>query len=277
MKKFLISGILSSLLVGTLFASDDVVATVNGDDVTTAEVNAFLKPIAKGATIDVLPPQAQEKIIEQVIEKKLLAQNAIKEGITKDEDYKKALEKLKADLALEIWMGKQFENVKVTSKDAKEFYTKEKETKFKQEEMVKARHILLKTEDEAKDIIKELDKAKDVEAKFIELAKTKSTGPSGVNGGDLGMFGKKQMVPEFSEAAFSQKPKTVSKTPVKTQFGYHVIYVEKKEKEGYFPFEMVEKQIQDYLKMEQFKELTEGKAKKLRESAKVKITLPKAK
>ena len=117
MKKFLISGILSSILVGSLFAGD-VVATVNGEDITTAEVNAFLKPIAKGATIDVLPPQAQEKIIEQVIEKKLLSQNAIKEGITKDEDYKKALEKLKADLALEVWMGKQFEAIKVSDKDA---------------------------------------------------------------------------------------------------------------------------------------------------------------
>ena len=274
MKKFLISGILSSLLVGSLFASD-VVATVNGEDITTAEVNAFLKPIAKGATIDVLPPQAQEKIIEQVIEKKLLAQNALKEGITKDKDYKKALEKLKADLALEVWMAKQFENVKVSDKDAEAFYKKERESKFKQDERVKARHILVKTEDEAKDIIKEVNKAKDKEAKFIDLAKTKSTGPSGANGGDLGFFGKKQMVPEFSDAAFSQKVKTVSKKPVKTQFGYHVIFVEKKEKAGYVPFDMVAKQVKDYLKMEQFKDLTEGKAKKLRKKAKVKITLPK--
>ena len=254
MKKFLISGILSSILVGSLFAGD-VVATVNGEDITTAEVNAFLKPIAKGATIDVLPPQAQEKIIEQVIEKKLLSQNAIKEGITKDEDYKKALEKLKADLALEVWMGKQFESIKVSDKDADAFYKKELDTKFKEEEKVKARHILVKTEDEAKAIIKELDKAKNLEEEFIKLAKEKSTGPSGANGGDLNFFTKKQMVPEFSEAAFSQKVGTVSKTPVKTQFGYHVIYVEKKEKEGYIPFDMVSNQIKDYLKMEKFKEV----------------------
>lgn len=272
MKKLLISGILSSLLAGSLFAGD-VVATVNGKDITKDDVNAFLKPIAGGATLDVIPPQAQEKIIEQVIEKKLLGEYAIKEGITKNKAYKEALEKIKGDLALEVWMGEQFKKVEISDAEAKKFYKDNKEEKFKQEESVKARHILVKTEDEAKELIKEVNKAKDKKAKFIELAKSKSTGPSGANGGDLGYFNKKQMVPEFSDAAFAQKTGTVSAKPVKTQFGYHIIYVEDKKTAGYVEYDKVAKQVQDYLKMEKFKEITEGKAKELRKKAKVKITV----
>ena len=92
---------------------------------------------------------------------------------------------------------------------------------------LEARHILVKTEKEAKDLIKTLNKSKKKEKKFIELAKTKSVGPTGPKGGYLGKFPANQMVPEFASAASSLKKKTYSQTPVKTQFGYHVIYLEK--------------------------------------------------
>ncbi len=272
MKKLLISGVLSTILVGSLFAGE-VVATVNGQDVTKEEVNAFLKPLAGGATLDVVPAQAQTKVIEQVIEKKLLAEYAMKEGTTKSKEYIDALEKIKADLALEIWMGEEFKKVKITDDDAKKFYKDNKEDKFKEEETVKARHILVKTEDEAKALIKEVNEAKDKKAKFIELAQSKSTGPSGANGGDLGFFTKKQMVPEFSEAAFSQKAGSVSEKPVKTQFGFHIIFVEEKKAAGYMDYEKVADQVKNFLKMDKFKDSTEAKAKELREKAKVEIKI----
>lgn len=88
---------------------------------------------------------------------------------------------------------------------------------------VKARHILVKTEEEAKEIIEELKNGRD----FIELAKEKSTGPSGPDGGDLGYFGKGRMVPEFEKAAFALEPGEISDV-VQTSFGYHVIKVEDK-------------------------------------------------
>ncbi|MCF8467077.1 MAG: peptidyl-prolyl cis-trans isomerase [Sneathiella sp.] len=95
---------------------------------------------------------------------------------------------------------------------------------FKPEEEVHARHILLKTEQEAKDVIKLLDDGGD----FASLAKEYSTGPSGPKGGDLGYFTKERMVPEFATPAFALNKGEYTKTPVKTQFGYHVIKVEDK-------------------------------------------------
>ena len=86
----------------------------------------------------------------------------------------------------------------------------------------KARHILVKTEDEAKAVVKQLDDGSD----FAKLAKEKSTGPSGKTGGDLGWFRPQQMVPPFSDAVAAMKKNTYTKKPVKTQFGWHVIKLE---------------------------------------------------
>jgi peptidyl-prolyl cis-trans isomerase C len=110
---------------------------------------------------------------------------------------------------------------RLTEKALQESYQKLIAETEKQSE-VHARHILVKTEQEAKDLIAELGKGGD----FIALAKKHSTGPSGANGGDLGFFRAGQMVPAFSEAAFAMEKGAVSKTPVKTQFGWHVIKVE---------------------------------------------------
>ena len=110
---------------------------------------------------------------------------------------------------------------KITEAELKAFYDKEVGSKPAEKE-VKARHILLKEEKEALDVIKELDGGAD----FAELAKKKSTGPSGPRGGDLGFFGKGQMVPAFEAAAFALDKGAYTKTPVKTQFGYHVVLVE---------------------------------------------------
>ncbi|NJO38685.1 MAG: hypothetical protein HC871_15110, partial [Rhizobiales bacterium] len=93
-------------------------------------------------------------------------------------------------------------------------------------EEVRARHILLASEDDAKAVIAELEGGAD----FSELAKEKSTGPSGPQGGDLGYFKKGQMVPEFGDAAFAMDVGSTSAAPVKTQFGFHVIKVEDKRK-----------------------------------------------
>ena len=91
-----------------------------------------------------------------------------------------------------------------------------------QGEEVKARHILVACEEDAKAIIEELKKGAD----FAKLAAEKSTGPSGTSGGDLGYFTADAMVPEFSEAAFALKPGEITEAPVQTQFGWHVIKVE---------------------------------------------------
>ncbi|MCF6173023.1 MAG: peptidylprolyl isomerase, partial [Campylobacteraceae bacterium] len=219
-----------------------------------------------------LPPATQKKVVEQAVERKLLAQNAVKSGIENEEEFKKALENIKSDLALELWMKKIFKNMSVTEKEIKDFFNKNAD-KFVKPSRAKARHILVKTQKEAQAIIDELKTLKGdaLSKKFIELAKAKSTGPSGKSGGELGWFNKRQMVKPFSDAAFALKKGTITTTPVKTQFGYHVIYLENKEIGKKATLAEVKPQIENSLKMNKFRKKVAAKAKELKKGAKVTI------
>ena len=129
----------------------------------------------------------------------------------------------------------------------------------KPEQKVSARHILVKTEEEAKAIIKELESGAD----FAELAKSNSTGPSGPKGGDLGEFGKGQMVPAFEAAAFALEPGAFTKSPVQTQFGFHVIKVEKRIDQPLPTFEQSKNQLQQLLLTEAYTESVKSGREKL--------------
>jgi parvulin-like peptidyl-prolyl isomerase len=238
-------------------------------DVTASDIAMVIRN--PRINFDALPAQTKQKILDQAIDSKLLSQKAIKSGVENTKAYKDALKNLKTDLALETWMKEQYKKAKVSDKEAKDFYDKNSD-KFVEPAQVKARHILLKTEKEAQDIIKQLKglKGKALEDKFIKLAKTKSTGPSGANGGELGWFTKKRMVPEFSEAAFALKPGQITTKPVKTQFGYHIIYVEDKKDGGKIPFDKVKDRIKAQLKVNSFQKRVQGIAKQLRKNAKIK-------
>jgi len=175
-------------------------------------------------------------------------------------NVKKAYDKQKREL----------DKIKVSDKKLKDYYNKNKD-EFIEKESVHARHILVKTEDEAKKIVSELKslKADALKDRFIALAKEKSTGPSGPNGGDLGYFAQGQMVPEFNDKVFSMKVGTISQ-PVKTQFGYHVIYLEDKKDKKTRPFAEVKTFIEQRLKMEKFKTIIQAKMKALQEKADIK-------
>jgi peptidyl-prolyl cis-trans isomerase C len=138
---------------------------------------------------------------------------------------------------------------------------------MKKEPEVRARHILVETEDEAKAVVAELKKGAD----FAELAKTKSKDPGSADGGDLGYFTKDQMVPEFSEVAFKLDKGQLS-DPVKSQFGWHVIKVEDKRERQPPEFDKVKDQLESYLVRRSQAELitklrAEGKIERVGEAA----------
>jgi parvulin-like peptidyl-prolyl isomerase len=137
---------------------------------------------------------------------------------------------------------------------------------------VHARHILVKTEAEAKAIIAELKplSGAKLQAKFEALAKEKSTGPSGPKGGDLGFFTKGQMVPAFNDKVFGMKVGTVTLSPVKTQFGYHVIYLQEKKPAATRTLAEVKPFIEQRLKMEKFKSVMKKKMDALQKTAVIK-------
>lgn len=272
MKKFLFSVCAATVLSSSVFASD-VVATVNGKSVTMDDVNAFLRTIPE-ANVDYnsLTKDVKEKVLNQIIEKQLLLEEATKEGIQNTEEYKKELERASKEIAFEVWMKKQFDKISITDEEAKKFYEANGD-KFKQPELFNARHIIVKTEAEAKKILAELKSVpKDkLEEAFAAAASKYSIDGTKQNGGKLGWFAEGRMVKEFFDATKALKKGEMSKAPVKTQFGYHLIYLVDQKPAGKVSFENAKEQIKQVLKVEKFKESIAAKGKALREKAKVEI------
>jgi len=204
-------------------ATEVVAAVVNGDKIYLDEVQDAQY---------LLPPQFRQMpfdavyglLLNSVIDRKLTAVEGRKKGLQDNEEVKKQLARIEDQLIQRAFLGKYIEE-KVTEEKVMESYKKYVDD-FKSEEEVHARHILLETEEQAQEVISELEKGKD----FAETAKSKSKGPSGANGGDLGYFTDGAMVPPFSKAAFALGKGEITKTPVQTQFGWHVIKVEDKRK-----------------------------------------------
>ncbi|WP_121627449.1 foldase protein PrsA [Poseidonibacter antarcticus] len=268
MKK-IISSLVATLAITTVtLNAADYYASVNGEKITKADVALVLQD----PRIDFakLPKSSQKQVLEQIINKKLLANLAIKNGIEKDPAYKDALSKMKKDLAFQVWQKNEITKHKPKESELTDFYNKNK-SKFVVPATLEASHILVKTEKDAKSIIKQLNSAKDKSAKFVELAKSKSVGPTGVKGGYLGKFQSNQMVPEFSAAANKLKKNTYSKTPVKTQFGYHVIYLKDKIPGKSLSFNEVKGNITQMLVGNAYNKRVKELSDKLRKTAKIVI------
>jgi len=257
-------------VMATSAVASDVLATVNGKNVTKQDAQEFLAMSGAKVQFSQLDKAQQNMIKEKLIEKELFTELAKKEGIEKDPEFIATVDKIKEGLLVNVWMKKQLDGILVSDSEAKEFYEKNKE-KFLQPAAMHASHILVKTEKEAQAIIDELKSLKgdDLKAKFIELAKAKSTGPSGPKGGDLGTFTKQQMVPEFSAAAEALNKGEITQKPVKTQFGYHVIYLEEKMPAKPVTYEQVKDKIMATLKQKQFTVKVAGMAKELKSKAKI--------
>ena len=258
----------ASLAITVAAHAATVYATVDNEEITDQDIAMIIRnPQVKFET---LPESSKIQIVNQLIEKKLLTKKALSGNIQSTAAYKEAVEKLKKDLVLEIWMQEEFKKIKVTDKEIKDYYNSNPD-QFKKGAQLKARHILLQTEDEAKEIIKELDSKKDKLNAFIEFAKTKSMGPSGTNGGDLGWFEPKQMVPEFSQATMELAKNSYTKTPVKTQYGFHVIYLEDKKDSSKIPLEEVSNNIKQMVTTNKFRETIKTISDEMRKSAKITI------
>lgn len=274
--KMVVKSMIAAALIAT-GASAAVLATVNGHNITSEEVNSVLMEGTQGR-FTTLPKEKQDELQKRVVDglimQELVYAEAKKSGITESAEYKKEyddiIQRIEKQLAAKVWQEKLLSDIKVTEKEIKAYYDTHAE-EFVQKEQVHARHILVKTEAEATKIIDELkglsgDKLK---AKFIEEAKAKSTGPSAPKGGDLGFFSQGQMVPEFNDAAFGMKVGTITEKPVKTQFGYHVIYLEEKKPETKAKFDEVSEMIEQRLKQEKFQTEMDDKMKALKDSAKI--------
>jgi peptidyl-prolyl cis-trans isomerase C len=233
-----------------------VVATVNGETLTEREVQLALDELAPGAAID---DQKREQLIGFLINVKLVAQAAKQQNVPDSQDFQDRLAFLRDKALMQTYLegvGK----TAVTEDEVRKVY-EETVKDVKPEEEVRARHILVETEDAAKKVAERIAKGED----FAAVAKEASTDPgSGAEGGDLGFFTKEQMVPEFAEAAFKLEPGKVSE-PVKSQFGWHIIKVEEKRQRPIPQLDEVRGQIEDFVR----KRAQEEAVKKLLDQAKI--------
>lgn len=235
--KYVFLTIILVLVMGmTACKSNEVVAKVNKEVITKDEL------------YQILVEQNGAQVLDSLISKKIIDQEAKKQNISISEDdlnkeldvlknnyggeaefnnaleyYGYNVEDLKKDISMNLKIKKLIEpSITITDDEIVQYFEENKDT-FNQEEQVRARHILVETEEKAKEVKVKLDAGGD----FAELAKEYSFDGSKDIGGELGFFGRGRMVPEFEEAAFSLKINEISE-PVKSQFGYHIIQVEER-------------------------------------------------
>lgn len=265
LKGLLAATALTALLAVSSVASaeDAVVATINGVDVTKSELDLAESNI--DPQLSQLPAdQKRVAALTAIVDAKLVAEKAKAEKLDQTPDFKRRAEFIIERELHNAYFKKHIVDA-VSDAEVKARYDAEL-AKMPKEEEVKARHILVKTEEEAKAIIKELDAGKD----FAELAKAKSTDPNKSDGGDLGYFRKGQMVPEFETAAFAMAKGKHSETPVKSQFGYHVILVEDKRIAPPPAFDKVKDQVKQIVMRDKYMELL----KTSKQGAKVEVLDP---
>lgn len=214
-----------------------ILATVNGKEITQKDVYVFLNELGPQVAMQFQSPDGMKRVVDELINQELLYFDAIENSFDEEETYKLALEKVKENVLKQYAFNKIISGISVTEEEISEYYNENK-MHFQTPESVRASHILVKEEDEAKKIQKEINEG----LSFEEAAKKYSTCPSKENGGDLGEFTKGQMVKEFEDAAFSIEEGKLSE-PVKTQFGYHLIKVENKKEATTSAFEEVKTQI----------------------------------
>lgn len=250
--------VLVGLMMGVAVAEEkvngddgDIVVVVNGEPITAFK---FYAEMEKQVGAQILQNMIIESLIMQEVERlKLSITDAdiaqqlemLRMQFPNEQSFQYALmgmsqENLYAQLKIQAALWKLgTRNVKVTEEEMKQYYEENKDD-YKEPETVRARHILVKTEEEAKKIIEALDAGED----FAELAKAHSLGGTKDRGGDLGYFSYEEMVPEFSAAAFALEVGQYTKEPVQTQFGYHVIKLEERNEEKQYTLEEVKDSVQ---------------------------------
>ena len=266
MKNRLAATVLSALaLSASLFAPPAAqaqnVAVVNGKAVPKARVDALMVQITKQAAArnQQLPPDIDRLVRDKVVLDEIFIQEAEKRGLAASADYKLQMDIARQNILVAALLADYEKKNPVSDADIRAEYDKFKAQSSGTE--YRARHILVEKEDDAKALITQIKAG----AKFEDLAKKNSKDPgSGENGGDLDFAAASAYVPEFSQAMVKLKKGEMTETPVKTQFGYHIIKLEDTREAQFPPLDDVKAQIQQRLaqqKVASFRDEVRAKAK----------------
>jgi peptidyl-prolyl cis-trans isomerase C len=269
MKKVLIC-LIAFLFVFSCAKKDNgkVLVNIDSDTITLEEFNKELDKIPMNMKMLVATQSGKKTYLDRLIMKKLLLREAAKGKIEGEAEFQNRLADIKEQLLIESLLKKKIAaDSQLTDNDMKKYYDTNKE-KFKKEREINTRHILLKTEEEAKQIMEKLQKGED----FIELSKKYSIDPNAkASGGEIGFHPKGTLLPEYEAAAFKLTKVGQVAGPVKSQFGYHIIRLEGAKPPAYVSFDEVKDFIRQQLIQDKQKELLEKYIEDLKKAAKITI------
>jgi peptidyl-prolyl cis-trans isomerase C len=221
-----------------------VLAKVNGREITELDIQATIGKFPKDKQSHLSTEQGKRQLVEQLVSFELFYNYGKDSELDKSEEFIERLEMLTRETLTQIAIEKIISEVTVTDKEVEDYYNVNKDM-FKSGDKVVASHILVDSEELAKEISEKIKGG----LSFKEAATEYSTCPSSAEGGNLGQFGRGQMVPEFEEVAFSLEVGVLSE-PVKTQFGYHLIIVDNKLEAEVASFDKMKDMIKSQLLQE---------------------------
>lgn len=240
--------------------NNEVLAVVAGKEITSADLDAFLGNLPAEQRQYASNSYFREQYLEQLIVLHALEKMADELELDMTDDYKKMLESLVRDIKARMAVNEIMKGIEVTDLEAETVY-KINPDNYSKPETVSAKHILVAEEDACNEILAQIQNG---EKTFEDAAKECSTCPSGQEGGNLGEFGRGQMVKEFEDAAFAAEVGAIV-GPVKSQFGYHLIKVEAKNEPVVLKYEEVKDQIKKNLLQQKQQQAYTAKIAELKE------------
>jgi len=239
--------------------ANKILANVGGFPITDADVDAFLMGLGQRGTA-YNNPEGRKMILTQLINNKLLLLDAKRNLFEGEPEFRERLAAVKDQLLTNYASEKVFRTVTASEAELEAYYN-ERKSELVSENTVSASHILVESKEKALEILKKIESG---ELSFADAAKEYSTCPSKENGGSLGEFGRGQMVPEFDKKVFEMAVGEITKEPVQTQFGYHLIKLDAKTEGREIPYAEIKESLREALLAEKQKKAYDSKINQLK-------------
>ena len=237
-----------------------ILAKVGQKEITNLDVQGAIQGLDPFQAQQFQTEEGQKYVLDDLINQELLYMYAKDNNIDQDEEFRTEMKRVEENVLKQYVINKILTSVKLTEEEKKAFFEAQKQS-FSKPETASAKHILVESEEKANDILGKINAG---EVSFEDAAKEHSTCPSKDAGGDLGTFGRGQMVPEFENAVFNMNNGEVS-GPVKTQFGYHLIKLENKNESSIPEYDEVAEEVGKTLLFQKQGEVYQQKLNEVKE------------